>query len=199
MFRYFKEVLFALSSPPFYSDNVQLPAVGDPSPSYIISNPKFYPFFKDAIGAMDGSYISCCPSAAERDASRNRKGFVSQNTLACCSFDFRFQYILSGWEVSVADATLYHNARATDLKIPDGKFYLADAGFGVCDHILVPYRGTRYHLAEWGRASVRPANPQELYNLQHAQARNIVERVFGALKERLSILSSAPEYGMDIQ
>jgi hypothetical protein len=33
--------------------------------------------------------------------------------------------------------------------------YLADAGFPLCDGLLVPYRGVRYHLKEWGRASER--------------------------------------------
>jgi hypothetical protein len=47
---------------------------------------------------------------------------------------------------------MYASARLVDLTIPDGKYYLADAGFVICDSLLVPYRGVRYHLAEWGRA-----------------------------------------------
>jgi hypothetical protein len=39
--------------------------------------------------------------------------------------------------------------------MPEGKYYLADAGLGSCDAALVPYRGERYHLAETGRAGVR--------------------------------------------
>ncbi len=42
-----------------------------------------------------------------------------------------FQYMLSGWEGSAADATLFHNVRHTDLQILEEKYYLADAGFGV--------------------------------------------------------------------
>jgi len=45
-------------------------------------------------------------------------------------------------------------ARLTDFTIPPGKVYLADAGFAACDELLVPYRGVRYHLAEWGWANV---------------------------------------------
>jgi hypothetical protein len=67
----------------------------------------------------------------------------------------RFLYMLSGWEGSMADASLFLDARLNDLTIPTGKYYLADAGFGSCDTALVPYRGRRYHLAEWGRANVR--------------------------------------------
>lgn len=104
---------------------------------------------------MDGTHINSAPSAADRAASRNRKGGVSMNCLACCSQDMLFLYVLSGWEGSTADATLFLNARTNDLTIPDGKYYLADAGFGSCDTALVPYRGERYHLAEWGRVDVR--------------------------------------------
>jgi len=99
---------------------------------------------------MDGTHINCCPSAAERQAARNRKGGVSQNCLACVSFSMRFQYFLSGWAGSTADGAMYNYSRLTDLRIPEGRYYLADAGFGICDALLVPFRGVRYHLAEWG-------------------------------------------------
>lgn len=104
---------------------------------------------------MDGTHINCCPSAIDRQAARNRKGGISQNCLACVSFSMRFLYFLSGWEGSVANGTMYSRSRLVDLRIPQGKFYLADAGFGVCDSLLVPYHGVRYHLAEWGRANIR--------------------------------------------
>jgi len=80
-----------------------------------------------------------------------------QNCLACCTFDLRFQYVLSGWDSSAADAAVYDNARQTDLTVPAGKFYLADAGFGACDALLISYHRVRYHLAKWGRAAVRCA------------------------------------------
>jgi hypothetical protein len=63
--------------------------------------------------------------------------------------------VLSGWEGSVADMTMYRDARMTDLPIPNGKMYLADAGFGACDTLLVPYRKERYHLQEFGRSQLR--------------------------------------------
>lgn len=45
----------------------------------------------------------------------------------------------------------------------------------------------------------RPLNEKELFNLRHAQARNIVERVFGIFKRRFKILVSTPEYSIDTQ
>jgi hypothetical protein len=153
--RYFKRVLLALSSAPFYNKFVFLPLEDAPIPKEISDNSKLFPYFSGVLGAMDGTHIACCPSAEERRLSRNRKGGVSQNCLACCSFDLRFQYVLSGWDGSTSDSTIYNNARLTDLYIPHGRYYLADAGFGICSALLVPYRSVRYHLAEWGRAAVR--------------------------------------------
>ena len=51
--------------------------------------------------------------------------------------------MLSGWEGSAADATVYHDARVHELTIPPGKYYLADTGFPSCPELLVPFRGQR--------------------------------------------------------
>jgi hypothetical protein len=45
----------------------------------------------------------------------------------------------------------------------------------------------------------RPKNARELFNLRHAQARNIVERIFGIAKRRFGIFSRAPEYPIETQ
>jgi hypothetical protein len=45
----------------------------------------------------------------------------------------------------------------------------------------------------------RPANPEELFNLRHASARNVIERIFGVLKRRFRILVIPPEYDMKTQ
>lgn len=44
-----------------------------------------------------------------------------------------------------------------------------------------------------------PANKKELFNLCHASARNVIERIFGVLKRRFRILLMAPEYKLDVQ
>lgn len=104
---------------------------------------------------MDGTHINCNPTATDHHASHNHKGGVSQNCLACVSFSMHFLYFLSGWEGSAADATMYASSWLTDLTIPHGKYYLVDAGFGICDTLLVPYCGICYQLAEWGRACIQ--------------------------------------------
>jgi hypothetical protein len=62
--------------------------------------------------------------------------------------------MLTGWEGSAADARVYADAIQSDLRISDGWYLLADAGFLHCKELLVPYRGVRYHLQEWGKANV---------------------------------------------
>lgn len=209
-------MLVIFSSNPFYTNHVHLPVVGDPPSPQISENPKLWPYFKDAIGALDGSHIHSAPPVDERSAYRNRKGFVSQNCLFGCSFDLRFVFVYTGWEGSATDARVYESALSNGLVIPVGKYYLADAGFPSCEELLIPYRSTRYHLAEWGRANVRyivifitrfiiyycnyrPVNKEELFNLRHSSARNVIERIFGVLKRRFRILLLAPEYNLEIQ
>jgi hypothetical protein len=145
------------SSPPFYTTHVRLPTAdtGSDVPPEIRNNPKFWPFFKDCLGAIDGSHIHSAAPASERPSHRNRKGFISQNCLFICSFSLQFLYALTGWEGSATDAIIYEDACAHDLHVPAGKYYVADAGFPECPELLIPYRGIRYHLAEWGRANVR--------------------------------------------
>ena len=156
-------MLFFFSSPPFYNNNVRLPSVNQPTHSHITDNPKFYPFFKDCMGAMDGTHLACNPSAAERQANRDRKGEVTQNCLAVCDFDMKFLYMFPGWDGSTSDSTMFHDARVTDLPVPSGKYYLADAGFPTSNSLLLPYRGVRYHLAEWGRADLRYVHSSVLF------------------------------------
>ena len=107
------------------------------------------------LDAVDGTHINCFTSAADRHASQDWKGGLTQNCLAICSFSFQFLYFISGLEGSAADAMMYMPSHLMDFMIPEGKFYLADAGFALCDALLVPYQGVCFHLAEWGRAGVQ--------------------------------------------
>ena len=45
----------------------------------------------------------------------------------------------------------------------------------------------------------RPATQEELFNLQHARAWNVIERAFGVIKWCFKILGIPPEYSMDVQ
>jgi hypothetical protein len=65
--------------------------------------------------------------------------------------------------------------------------------------VLVLYCGTRYHLKEQQLAKKKPENSKELFNLQHASLRNVIERIFGVLKQKYQILQSPLEYSIDTQ
>ena len=99
----------------------------------------------------------------------------------------------------MTNAVMFHDSHFTDLSIPDGKYFLADAGFPTCSTLLVLYCGPQYHLAEWSHAQLwyvllfcyfllfsinffSPATCEELFNLQHAKAQNVIKRLFGVLK-----------------
>lgn len=48
-------------------------------------------------------------------------------------------------------------------------------------------------------AIIRPENPKELFNLRHASARNVIERLFGIFKRRFKVLTHPPEYSLSVQ
>jgi hypothetical protein len=64
-------------------------------------------------------------------AFRGKKHYTSQNVLATVDFVMRFTYVLAGFEGSAHDASILADnlSRPDGLQIPDGKFYLGDAGY----------------------------------------------------------------------
>ena len=134
---------------------------------------------------------------------------------AVCTFDLQFSYIRAGWEGSAHDARVLKDAVSHHgFSVPPGKYFLRDAGYSNAEYLLVPYRGTRYHLKEQKLAAekyvplyslrttlmiYRPQTPMELFNLHHVFLRNVVERIFEILKRRFRILRSAPEFPMRSQ
>jgi hypothetical protein len=123
-----------------------------PTPKEIESNLKFSPFFKDTLGAVDGTHILVHPLASDCAHYHDCKGQTSQNVLATCTLDLKFCHVLAGWEGSASDSAIFADAKAHDFCVPMGKYFLADAGFPSCRELLVPYCGVRYHLREWEAA-----------------------------------------------
>ena len=144
-------VLDAISNLWFLETIICLPDSTTPLSPIIRNNPKFYPFFKHAKGAIDGTHVPAHIRARYRD----REGNITHNYIAACTFEMIFCYILAGWEGSAADSYLFEKARESTFAVPEGCYYLADAGFPSCDVLLVPYREVWYHLREWGNANQR--------------------------------------------
>lgn len=124
-----------------------IPRQNDPVPSRILTDYRFYPFFDNFIGALDGSHIPAHVSSTERPF-RNRKGVMSQNILGVVNFDMMFTFVLVGWEGSAHDGRVLKDGVMKGLHLIPGKYYLGDAGYALTKYCLTPYRGVRYHLKE---------------------------------------------------
>ena len=127
----------------------------------IALNPKFFPFFDNCDGALDGTHIPAVIKSEFQGVFRNRKKFISQNVLGVSNFDLIFIYALAGWEGSAHDGKVLADAKLKGLPMRPGKFYLGDAGYALSDTCLTPYRGTRYHLKEWVRGGRRPQRQEK--------------------------------------
>lgn len=53
--------------------------------------------------SIDGSHIPVIVHVEIQAKYCDRKGHLSQSVMGVCSFDYKFQYILAGWEGSIAD------------------------------------------------------------------------------------------------
>src|SRR5271170_4864332 len=83
-----------------------------------------YNFFNNCIGALDGTHIAAKVPEADAAAFRNRKGYLSQNVLACCELDsLLFTYVLAGMEGSAHDGAVLGSAFDAWFNVP-GKYYL---------------------------------------------------------------------------
>ncbi|KAL0359837.1 UNVERIFIED_CONTAM: hypothetical protein Sangu_0833100 [Sesamum angustifolium] len=77
--------------------------------SRMASNIDFYPYFKDCVGAMDGTLVPAWVPQIDQNRYRSRKGRLAQNILAICDFDMNFTYVYAGWEGSAADARVLNH------------------------------------------------------------------------------------------
>jgi len=124
--RHFCKMTRIFSSWPFYTTFVKPPGADNLS-SKICSNAKFWPYFKDTIGAIDGSHLSIAPPTYLASPYWNYKGFLSQNCLFTCNFNLHFPYALTRWNGSASDAQIFGDACSHNLHIPNGN--LTTSGF----------------------------------------------------------------------
>ncbi|KAM6583354.1 hypothetical protein CsatB_010356 [Cannabis sativa] len=171
-----------------------------PEPVPENSTDERWKWFKNCLGALDGTYIRVRVPIEDRPKYRNRKGEIATNVLGVCSRDMQFIYVLPGWEGSAADGRVLRDAllRNHGLHVPNGNYYLVDAGYTNCKGFLAPFRGQCYHLSHW-KEGHQPKNPKEFFNMKHSAARNVIERCFGVLKNRWAILRSPSFYSIKTQ
>ncbi|KAL5563365.1 hypothetical protein UlMin_033112 [Ulmus minor] len=173
----------------------------DNIPPVIANNSRYFPYFRDCVGAIDGTHIPCIVDAHLQAAYRNRKGYMSQNVLTVVDFDLKFTYLVAGWERLVHDSRVLRYAMsdpAFSFPTPPGeKYFLVDSGYANRRGFLAPYRGTNYHLRD--RRRLGGDRKKELFNYRHASLRNAVERTFGIWKSRFRILRGVSHYPLRTQ
>ncbi|XP_057416615.1 uncharacterized protein LOC130711133 [Lotus japonicus] len=137
-------------------------------PQEILDNHRFNPYFKinecqDCVGAIDCTHVRVKVPVEHAPRYRGRKEYPTQNVFAACSFDLKFTYVLPGWEGTASDSRIVKSAltREYALKVPQGKYYLADVGFTLKACLITPYRGERYHLQEYSRNPPQNEHPNE--------------------------------------
>lgn len=171
--RYFQSTLGGLEA--IGSKYIKLPGADTLTPTEITLNTKLYPYFKDCIGAIDGSLVPARVAAGKNSfAYRCRKGFTAKIILAVCSFDLTFRYVLAGWEGAANDSGVLDDAlsKGFSIQFPNcyyltdsgegftiqspNRYCLADAGYGLTPNFLKPYRRIRYHLKEFSLGDQKP-------------------------------------------
>ncbi|CAI9269445.1 unnamed protein product [Lactuca saligna] len=150
-----------------------------PEPVTENSTDQRWKWFKNYLGALDGTHIKCLVPLKDKPKYKTRKNDIATNVLGVCSQDMQFIYVLPGWEGSAADDRVLRDA----LIRPHGlKVIILDAGYTNGEGFLALYRVQRYHLNEW-RAGHQPTTPKELFNMRHSSARNVIERCFGLMEK----------------
>nr|KAJ0217584.1 hypothetical protein LSAT_V11C300155620 [Lactuca sativa] len=157
-------------------------------------------WFKNCLGALDGTHMKSLVPLEDKPRYRTRKNDIATNVLGVCSQDMQFIYVLPGWEGSDEDSRVLRNSllRPNGLKIRRPGCYLVDAGYTNGEGFLAPYRGQRYHLNDWCEGH-QPTTPKELYNMRHSSTRNVIERCFGILKARWGVLRDNSYYPVAIK
>ncbi|RZB81057.1 hypothetical protein D0Y65_030700 [Glycine soja] len=85
---------------------------------HIRGNPKYYLYFKDCIGAIDGTHVSSWARASKQTAFHGRKVLVTQNVLTVCDFDMLFTFVYSGWEGTTNDSKVFLDALSPENNFP---------------------------------------------------------------------------------
>lgn len=93
---------------------------------------RYYPYFKDCIGALDRTHISIRPPSHNAEAYRGRKQELTMNVLAICNFNMKFIYAYVGVPGRAHDTKVLTYCAKEEANFPhppNGKYYLVDSGY----------------------------------------------------------------------
>ncbi|XP_016734012.2 uncharacterized protein [Gossypium hirsutum] len=86
-------------------------------PNHIRHDTRYWPHFKDCIGAIDGTHIKAYISPSCQLPYIGWKGEPTQNIMAVCDFNMCFIFAFPGWEGTAHDSRIFLQAlRKQELK-----------------------------------------------------------------------------------
>ncbi|XP_012841169.1 PREDICTED: uncharacterized protein LOC105961482 isoform X2 [Erythranthe guttata] len=88
---------------------------GDECSKKIQDNQTYWPYFKNCVGAIDGTHIRLKVSNSDAPRYRGRKSFPTQNILVASNFDLMFTYVLPGWEGSASDSRILNDSLTREI------------------------------------------------------------------------------------
>ncbi|XP_056164068.1 uncharacterized protein LOC130137309 [Syzygium oleosum] len=91
--KYFNIVLKAVIE---LSKEIIKPSSFDVVPEEILMDPNHKRYFKDCVGAIDGTHINASIPISQQIPYRGRKGSTTQNVMCACSFDMKFTFVYAG-------------------------------------------------------------------------------------------------------
>ncbi|XP_020583270.1 putative nuclease HARBI1 [Phalaenopsis equestris] len=164
----------------------------DPSfattPEQIVNDPQYMPYFKNYIGAIDGTHVDARIPNNEKVAYIGRSGSTTQNGMAVCDFNMCFTFVVASWDGSAHDSRIFSFATRNRSQC----FPLPPSGYPMQRGYLKPYSDTRYHLPDFERASGTVRGRKEMFNKRHSSLRGVIERTFGVWKKKWVILRDMP-------
>jgi hypothetical protein len=90
-----------------------------------LRNRRFYPYFKNYIGAIDGTHIPCVVPNHLFIHHLCRKSITTQNVMAYYDFDMRFTFVNVSWPGSIHDMRVFTDSTTTYSVVfphpPNGK------------------------------------------------------------------------------
>ncbi|XP_076936894.1 uncharacterized protein LOC143604238 [Bidens hawaiensis] len=166
--------------------------------AYILNNPRYYPMFKDCIGAIDGTQVRASVRLNEQLKYIGRNGYATQNIMFVRDFNMCFTFVWVGWEGTAHDTRIFNEAlQRLALKLPHptcDKYYVVDVVYPNTKRYLAPYKCANicYHILDFRRGQTSalraPREAKETFNYMHSSLRNIIEQTFGVWKARWTLL-----------
>jgi hypothetical protein len=143
--------------------------------------------FPNTIGAIDCTHIAIITPKVDHPimpaaAYLNRKGYYSINMQGICDSRMVFLNVNCRYPGATHDSaiwemsTVYNYLRRRYEEGVRNTWLIGDSGYPLQPWLMTPINGTLPHI------------PERLYTDRHCQARNVIERAFGSLKQRFKCL-----------